>query len=210
MIKAKGKYPSKTTINLLPEDRTKKKNTTAVVVFLLFMVGLALFTKFLVIDKINELNDAKREYLDLQAEVEALKEYNADYDEVLDEYNHHGVAYLSNEEIVIQSREKVLDLIDSEINASNGIAEITVKDNVADITMESVTLSDVATVVGALEESEIVQYVLVDTADSNVTDSGDKVDAEIQVTFVDAVEITDNTAELEAEAEALAEEEDEG
>jgi len=196
-----SKYPSKTTINLYVNEKKKEKNVAAIVIFAVFMILLAIFTKFMVIDLIGELNDAKSEYVQLQTEVEELRAYNASIDEVTEAYYHYGVAYLSETELNIRNRAEVLAVIDEKVHIDGGISKIEMQDNSATLTIESVTLSDIANIVGALEESDIVSYVSVSTAKRKTSSDGQIVDASISVTFTNAIETATST---DADATAAA------
>lgn len=162
--KNKGKYPSKTTINLLYKEKHTAQNIFSLVLFEIFLVALGFFTKYLVIDQIEKVNEAEAVYNSYQNQLDMLRENNADYTKVQDEYSHYGNGYLNEEESPLQDRQKMIDVINQKVQIDSGITSITIDGNTATVEIESVLLKEVSSVVANLESSDIVSYVGVQTA----------------------------------------------
>lgn len=159
------KYPVKTKINLIEKENRLKQNVIAIVVFACFMCVLAVFTKFMVVDKINEVSQAEQRYNTAQEALDTLKAQNENYDRVAEEYSHYGNSMLNDDELSLQDRAKMMDVIDQKVKVDSGIQSIVISGNTATLTIEKTTLAEVSDVVAALEESDIVQYVAPSTAE---------------------------------------------
>ncbi len=159
------KYPVKTKINLIEKENRLKQNVIAIVVFACFMCALAVFTKFMVVDKINEVSQAEQRYNTAQEALDTLKAQNENYDRVAEEYSHYGNSMLNDDELSLQDRAKMMDVIDQKVKVDSGIQSIVISGNTATLTIEKTTLAEVSDVVAALEESDIVQYVAPSTAE---------------------------------------------
>jgi len=189
------KYPEKDSINLIIKDEQGKKNLFALAMFALFIIGLALFTKFLVIDQMRAVDKAAANYREKETYLNQLIENNTVYDEVTEQYYHHSSAYLSNDELVLRTTDEMMEVIDGSTKGSTGISEISIDGNTAIVNIESIALSSVASLVDKFENYDIVEFVYVSTAKKTYSDTSEVVDATIEVTFTDAVEIEEVTAE---------------
>ncbi|MEE8835362.1 MAG: hypothetical protein SOH80_00055 [Eubacteriales bacterium] len=180
----KKKYPSKKTINLIVKENRAKKNLFAIVVFLIFMALLAVFTKFMVLDKIDEVNQAEAAYNEKLESLNALKEQNNNYDTVKEEYSHYGNSMLNDDELSLQDRAKMMDVIDQKVRVDSGIQSIVISGNTASLIIEKTTLSEVSDVVAALESSDIVQYVAPSTAERTEKDTESVISSSGEETLV--------------------------
>lgn len=171
---ANRKYPTKTKINLIEKENRLKQNVVALVIFACFMCLLAVFTKFMVIDKLNEVSRAEQQYNTELTALQTLQAQNENYDRVAQEYSHYGNSMLNDDELSLQDRAKMMDVIDQKVKVDSGIQSIVISGNTATLTIEKTTLAEVSDVVAALEESDIVQYVAPSTAERQV-DSGESV-----------------------------------
>lgn len=225
-------YPTKTSINLLYKEKNTGHQVFVLCVFGIFLVFLAVFTKFLVIDQLARVNAAEADYQGLENQLSQMQQSNAQYDEVKAEYSHYGSGYLTSEEAARQDRAAMLDVIDSKVMNESGIRSIAISENTATVTIDGITMDRVADIVASLEDSDIVSYVNVSTAktgdgtstavqsDGSVAQTqttGDgTVTADIAVTFQspsgtttdtsqDQQSLTDQLAEQKAAAESTGE-----
>ncbi|MGN8738491.1 hypothetical protein [Bilifractor sp. HCP3S3_D3] len=182
--RGKGKYPTKTSINLVFHENNGKRIAFDLVVFGIFLVALGIFTKFMVLDKLNEINTAQAEYGAKQEQLKELVSSNSVYDDVSGQYSHYGTGYMNSDELAMQDRAKMMQVIDQDVQVDSGIKSISITGNTATLTIERTTLSEVSDVVQALQSSDIVQYVSPSTASTgdDSTDTG-VVTAEITITF---------------------------
>lgn len=196
-----SKYPSKRSINLHIEESHTRENAWAVVIFAIFMVALGFFTKFFVIDKITEINQAEAQYNSLQQQVAAVEDANGAYENVVAAYNHYGNSYLNDEELALQDRMAIMDVIESEPLQDGTVTNISITDNVAVLTMKSQKLEDVSSMVASVEAHDIVDYVIV--ASANTKDQDVNSEEGTDQTVISTMTIYFKTpADLAAEADA--------
>lgn len=160
----KTKYPEKTYINLATSDRDTGENKLPIVFFVLFLIVLMVFVKFMVIDKLSEAYQAQKEYQQMESLIGQLKEGNTEYEEVKAEYSHYGNGYLNEEERAEQDRLEIVNLISKKVLPKASVSSLQISGNVATLTIDNTRLSVVSDVVSVLEDSQIVDYVNVTTA----------------------------------------------
>lgn len=193
--KGKGKagYPNKQYINILDGMKSDENRTLEILFFIVFLIALAAFTKFGVIDKIAQMSAAEAAYNDMQRQITELKEQNADYEEVKKDYSHYGMGYLDDSEILLVDREDVLNLLDKYILKNADIKTLAVTDNTVTLTVEKTRLNAISSIVKELEADSDVAFVTVNVAgtDRDVnTGSGNK-----QVTATMYIELVPNGGE---------------
>ena len=168
--------PKKNAINLMPQEKDPTRTVFELVVFGLFIAVLAVATKFLVIDQIQKVNSAEAAYNREQNTLKQLQDENNVYNDV-----HYGDGDLTSEESARQDRAKMMEVIDQYVVVGSGIQSISIEDNTATLIIDRTTLSEVAGVVSALRQSDIVSYVSPSTATNEENDG--TVTAQIVVTF---------------------------
>jgi len=157
--KIKGHYPTKTSINLAYKEKKTGKNLTALALFGVFLVLLAVFTKFMVLDQIAAVNAAENLLDTRQRQLSTLQRSNSVYDQVEAEYSHFGIGYLSQDERDRHDRVNMMDVIDDKVGISKGIRTIQISENTAVLSFLTLELKDMSTIISRLEESEYVSYV---------------------------------------------------
>ena len=193
--KGKGKagYPNKQYINILDGMKSDENRTLEILFFIVFLIALAAFTKFGVIDKIAQMSAAEAAYNEVQRQITELKEQNADYDKVKKDYSHYGLGYLDDTEILLVDREDVLNLLDKYVLKNADIKTLAVTDNTVTLTVEKTRLNAISSIVKELEADSDVAFVTVNVAgtDRDVnTGSGNK-----QVTATMYIELVPNGGE---------------
>ena len=191
--KVKAGYPNKKYINILDGMKPDENRTLEILIFILFLVARAACTKVGVIGKISEASAAEAAYNDMQRQITELKEQNADYEEVKNDYSHYGMGYLDDSEILLVDREDVLDLLDKYVLKNADIKTLAVTDNTVTLTVEKTRLNAISSIVKELEADSDVAFVTVNVAgtDRDVnTGSGNK-----QVTATMYIELVPNGRE---------------
>ncbi len=179
----KVRYPDKTSINLLMQDKSVRDPKFQILLFVLFTLILALFVKFMVIDKLAEAYEAERAYTQMQTQIEQLRASNEKYDQVREEYSHYGNGYLNDEERAEQDRLAMMRVIKSTVISKSGIQSVEISGNVATLTIDNIRLRTVSDIVASLEKDDLVSFVTVSTAGTN-TDSNAMVTATVIINFV--------------------------
>lgn len=170
-----GRLPDKTSINLFIEEKHTGKNMAEIAIFLVFMCGVALFSKVCVQGKLDEINRLESNYHQMEAQVEETKASLEPYEEIRAEYSHYGNGYLSSEESSLQDRMEILDLVEKELMQSDALLSLSMSGNVATLSINSAKLASVSDVTARLEESPLVTYVVVSNAatkEQNASDAG--------------------------------------
>ena len=179
----KVRYPDKTSINLLMRDNSVRDPKFQIILFVIFAVVLALFVKFLVVDKLAEAYDAEKAYTQMQTQIDQLRASNEKYDQVREEYSHYGNGYLNDEEKIEQNRMAMMRVIQRNVISKSEIQSVEISGNVATLTIDNIRLKTVSDIVASLEDDDIVSFVTVSTAGTN-TDSNALVTATVIINFV--------------------------
>lgn len=161
--KKKAPYPTKTSINLVKSDTSQNNTLVTLLLFVLFLIVLAIFTKFAVIDPLASGVQSSREVTAARAELDALKVANADYAELSEQYSKYIVSGLSDEELNLVSREDVVDLITTKIINSTIVSSINVQGNIIEVTCVGLDLNGVSSIVENLKQDSRVSFVSVST-----------------------------------------------
>ena len=193
----KTKYPEKTSLNLVEKAKTQSKPGVQILLFVIFLVLLAVFVKFMVVDKLVEAYEAETVYMTMQNQIAQLQEANQDYEKVREEYSHYGNGYLNDAERAERDRMEMMKIIDKHVVRRSKVETIEIAENAASLTINEIGLKTVAAMVADLEDEDVVSYVTVSTAGTN-RDSNRVVQAVLTIYFNDsywesaASENTDN------------------
>lgn len=161
---APAKVPVKNSINLFIEEKHTGKNVAEIAIFAVFMVGVALFSKFCVQGKLDEMSRLESNYHQMEQQVAEAEASVENYEDLRVEYSHYGNGYLSADELAMQDRMAMLDLIEDELLKKGALLNFSLSENVATLTINSAKLASVSEVVQDLEASDIVTYAFVSTA----------------------------------------------
>ena len=180
----KTKYPEKTSLNLVEKAKTQSKPGVQILLFVIFLVLLAIFVKFMVVDKLVEAYEAETAYMTMQNQIAQLQEANKDYEKVREEYSHYGNGYLNDAERAERDRMEMLKIIDRHVVRRAKVETIEIAENAASLTINEIGLKTVAAMVADLEDEDVVSYVTVSTAGTN-RDSNQVVQAVMTIFFND-------------------------
>lgn len=181
-IGKKEKYPEKTSVNLLFKEKEYTDPKYQIIIFVIFLIILGVFVKFMVIDLITDAAKAQSDYSNMQTNISQLQEHNKDYAKIRKEYSKYGNGYLNDDEKSEVDRATIMSVIND--NISTDITSIDISGNVAKVTVDGVSLKTVSSIVSDIEDSSSVSYVNVSTAGSGT--SGNAVTATLSVTFKSA------------------------
>ena len=179
----KVRYPDKTSINLLMQDKSVRDPKFQIILFVLFALILAIFVKFMVIDKLAEAYEAEKAYTQMQTQIDQLSASNEKYDQVREEYSHYGNGYLNDEEKAEQDRMAMMRVMKSNVITKSEIQSVEISGNVATLTIDNIRLRTVSDIVASLEKDDLVSFVTVSTAGTN-TDSNAMVTATVIINFI--------------------------
>ena len=162
--RARGHLPTKKDINLAVIGEEHINFLVALPSILLILLAAALFSKFLVYDRLQEVAAAQREVAELQEQLDAGYEELADYAELEELYAHYTYSGMTEEEKERTGRVEVLALIDRLILPQAGVEDLKITGNQMALNMSGNTLQEINLLVQKLEADPLVDFCSVTTA----------------------------------------------
>ena len=160
----RGKLPYKRSINLVTVNE-KKINIPKAVVGILLIIGLAgTFSKVLVFDRLLDMNRVAGDVAQKRAE---LDQYNAllkNYDGIEDNYAHYTYAGMTNEEMSLVSRTKVMSLVGKVFVVEDKSVTWSLTENILTVETTRDTLDELNDLARKLEKSAYVNNCIITTA----------------------------------------------
>lgn len=160
----KVEYPSKTTINLMSANEVRGDTRSNALLFLVFIVLLAIFVKFAVIDPLSVSRQSTEELDAAKAELVALETENQSYTELSDQYSRYVVTGLTDEETGRADRDELIDLLQTKVLGATYISSVKVVGNSVTVACVGANLESISGLVKNLEQDSRVAYVTVSTA----------------------------------------------
>ncbi len=176
----KVSYPTKKTMNFVV-DKEAENNKKSVIVFGVFLVLLALFTKFGVIDTLSKTSALESEYNTTNEQIATLNEELKNYDSVQEKYNSLVGSFLSDSEKLCLNRTDILKMVDEDVIPYVSITNITITDEKVNVYTSLTDLNTVSKVVDILQKDDRTTYVTVSSTVADGDNSG-KVSATIEIT----------------------------
>lgn len=174
-------YPTKQTMNFIV-DETAKTNKISIGLFIVFLIGLALFTKFGVIDTLNKTSELQSTYNSYTSQIDSLNEQLKNYSEVEEKYNAMIGSYLNEDESSSVYQSDIITLIDEDIIPYVPITNFTINGDDIMIYTGSIDMNTVSNVISRLQNDDRTDYVTLSRTLADSTDSS-KVTADIQITY---------------------------
>lgn len=109
--KLHGRLPSKRTINLMVVDESKIKPMQAIPAVLAILVLAAVFSKFLVIDRLNAVTQANAKVTRLQSQLDATMDALDNIGDVSATYAHYTLDGMTAQELGLVDRVQIVDLV---------------------------------------------------------------------------------------------------
>lgn len=180
----KIKYPDKNYINLI-QDETRGNNRRAILWFLLFLVVLAVFVKFAVIDQLDKVARAEREYNVALAQVNAMRQSNSEYDDVKREYDEVTDWYMTDEEKAEVDKTNVFRMLEEDMGRYVGIKSVQIAGSTVVVQTDITDLQTVSQFLSALQNDARNGFVTVTTASASngKEESNNKVTASVIITY---------------------------
>ena len=158
--------PTKRSINLAVLSEKKTNFGLLIPGILLILVVAAAFSKFLVIDRLAEVDAARAEVNRLQMKIDQGYEELAGFDDLADLYAHYTYSGFTQEELNRSDRVEVLRLIRSVVLPRTEVSSWTLSGNTLTINLNGETLQDINLLVQQLEAEDIVDFCTVNTANT--------------------------------------------
>lgn len=173
---SKPKYPDKQTINLAIQETDKINVRNQLIGFGVFLIGLALFVKFVVIDRLDAAEEAKRAYLQTKQQIQTLEERTKEYSQLKELYSKLNNTFFSESEVGEIDRIEMIGIVEDCVLDRADIESMNITGNQVIITVVDATLTSVSEIVADLQANEKIAYVTVFTAG---TGSLEKVDGTV-------------------------------
>lgn len=165
MKKNSNKYPVKTDINLAIREKKQNKPSTTIPTFIILVIAIAIFSKFAVINRLEQASEAENSATVAQQQLETLKEYTNNYPKVLEEYN-ALLASKSSLNVVATPMER-LGLVERYLISASQVNSFDVVDDVITAQISGVTLNQISTIYANLMSDPLIENVQVYTASTN-------------------------------------------
>ena len=196
MKKNSNKYPVKTDINLAIREKKQNKLSTNIPTFIILVIAIAIFSKFAVINRLEQASEAENSATVAQQQLETLKEYTNNYPKVLEEYN-ALLASKSSLNVVATPVER-LGLVERYLISASQVNSFDVVDDVITAQISGVTLNQISTIYANLMSDPLIDNVQVYTASTNdKNNSLTTATMTIQLTFDDSLAIDDTSSSAE-------------
>ncbi len=196
MKKNSNKYPVKTDINLAIREKKQNKPSTTIPTFIILVIAIAIFSKFAVINRLEQASEAENSATVAQQQLETLKEYTNNYPKVLEEYN-ALLASKSSINVVATPMER-LGLVERYLISASQVNSFDVVDDVITAQISGVTLNQISTIYANLMSDPLIENVQVYTASTNdKNNSLTTATMTIQLTVDDSLAIDDTSSSAE-------------
>lgn len=196
MKKNSNKYPVKTDINLAIREKKQNKLSTNIPTFIILVIAIAIFSKFAVINRLEQASEAENSATVAQQQLETLKEYTNDYPKVLEEYN-ALLASKSSINVVATPMER-LGLVERYLISASQVNSFDVVDDVITAQISGVTLNQISAIYANLMSDPLIENVQVYTASTNdKNNSLTTATMTIQLTVDDSLAIDDTSSSAE-------------
>ena len=193
MKKNSNKYPVKSDINLAIREKKQSKLSTTVPTVIVLVIVIALFSKFAVINRLEQASEAEHSAAVAQQQLETLKEYTNNYPKVLEEYN-ALLASKSSINVVATPMER-LGLVERYLISASQVNSFDVVDDVITAQISGVTLNQISTIYANLMSDPLIENVQVYTASTNdKNNSLTTATMTIQLTVDDSLAIDDTSS----------------
>ena len=167
----KSNAPVKRSLNLAHAGEKKSRIGIGLIVTVLLIIGAATLSKFAIVDRLMEVDQARAEVAAVQRKIdEGNREIDA-FGELADKYAHYTYSGMTETELSRADRVKVLDMLNRLVLPHNYVESWTLSDNVLTLNISGNTLQELNLVTQLLEKDELVDYCTVTTAATSTLDS---------------------------------------
>ena len=160
----KVKLPTKRTINFAEVGKKKINPIVAVVGIILIIAAAVLFSKFAVIDRLQQVADAQAEVAQSKSEIDSLYKKIAGYGEINDLYAHYTITEMSETELNRADRITAIEMLERIIEPDASIGTMSFKENTLTVTITARSLQAINLISGQINLEPNVDYCTVNTA----------------------------------------------
>ena len=192
-MKKGGSVANKQSMNLAVFEKKQVNPVRIVVTVLVLVLVFVVVGKFGIVDRYEKVDQARSAMQDQQDLYNALLIANAEYNDVLLEFNKYSFGAMTDEERAVADRGEVLDLIEGYLVSAAQIENVSLTANELNVEMSGINLEKASSLMNNLMTDELVKNVTVSNANTKedesnsgenaVNNSGVAQDAKITLTI---------------------------
>lgn len=160
----RGRMPVKRSINLMLVDENRISPAKAIPAIILIIALAAVFSKFLVVDRLVSMNSSSSRVTSLRNSLEQATAALDKYEGVEDDYAHLTYAGMTQEELDRVDRVKILELVSTILPEGDAVKSWSVNSNILTVDITGDTLQSLNELARKIEESPIVDTCVIATA----------------------------------------------
>ena len=157
------------------------------VVALVIVVATLLFTKFAILDPLDQKTQALNELSSKQTQMDILSAKLAGWDELQALYGRYSYGWMTEDETNLVERMDILRLMEKKILPKARIEDFSISQNVLTVNLEGITLEQTSSLVTLLEQDPMVQSATVYKASND-----DDAIKEVNLVVILAKEVSEN------------------
>lgn len=153
-------------VNLAQKEKSEFRPQILIPLVVAVLVAAALFGKFAVYDRYQQLSELNSRLAEAQARKSALTIATADYDEVKAEYDKYSIGWMNPEEKALLLKSEVLKMVEDELVPNGRIYSVLSSGNIVTCKIAGITLDDTSNIVQKLYTRDDVLGVEISSAQS--------------------------------------------
>lgn len=192
-MKKGGSVANKQSMNLAVFEKKQVNPVRILVTVLVLVLVFVVVGKFGIVDRYEKVDQARSAMQEQQDLYNALLIANAEYNDVLLEFNKYSFGAMTDEERAVADRGEVLDLIEGYLVSAARIENVSLTANELNVEMSGINLEKASSLMNNLMTDELVKNVTVSNANTKedesnsgenaVNNSGVAQDAKITLTI---------------------------
>lgn len=182
----RGKYPVKTSINLIIVDENKINPVKAIVLIAIIVVAAGAFSKFMIIDRLTAMSEATGRVSNLRTTLQSTEDAINSFGELQEAYAHYTYSGMTEDELGLVDRADVLELAETVFAAGDATNAWKLTGNTLTAQVTGKSLQELNQLAQLLEQSPIVDRCAITNANKNVVRNVDRQKKEIISTDVTA------------------------
>ena len=173
--RSRVRVPVKRSINLATVGEKKQHWLAAIPAIALIVAAAAVFSKYLVMDRLQLLSDAQSEVRTVQQQLDSTRSRIESFGELNDVYAHYTYSGMTQEELNRVDRVAALELLERVVLPRTAVESWTLSGNTLTLSISGSTLEDINETVQLLLAEDIVAYSYITGAQTvgEVTSSDD-------------------------------------
>ena len=165
-MKKGGSVANKQSMNLAVFEKKQVNPVRILVIVLVLVLVFVVVGKFGIVDRYEKVDQARSAMQEQQDLYNALLIANAEYNDVLLEFNKYSFGAMTDEERAVADRGEVLDLIEGYLVSAAQIEKVSLTANELNVEMSGINLEKASSLMNNLMTDELVKNVTVSNANT--------------------------------------------